>query len=477
MLFLACLLTYTPVDPNPGLAAKAPRVPGTGLNSDAKVTGSMRPRSSPRPRPQGPPAARPNKNCRGAGVPAGFCPSGTTSPFVSEAAVGSKAIPRAMPVLAAAAGEGSPRTDPARPGRRRRRPGAGGGRTCAGRVRGGGSTPPTPVPAAIRPWPRSASRPSRPCGEHRPPAGRRPGGRAGGRRRFGCRYPPPRGRPRSRRWSPTRGGAGGAGDRPDDPRGRVPTTRRRPPAAARDGPRCPGPYKNRVRSRAGATGSEPHDTRAPHRRRPAPGDRAPRRLRRVVPDPAAVRGAIRPDLDWAYLVRAAHAHRVTPLVYRTLAACPGAVPPAALDRLREAYHATARRNLALAGELVQLLAALDARGVRRHPVQGAGPGRDRPRQPGPAAVRRPGPVGPARGRPGAPGRCSRPGATGGPRPAGGLRGPVTCGRSASCRSSATGTGCTPSCTRPWPRAPCRSASTGTGCGPAGCRRRSAAPRC
>ena len=58
MLFLACLLTYTPVDPNPGLAAKAPRVPGKGLNSDTKVTGSIvlvRPKAPP-PRPAGGPA-------------------------------------------------------------------------------------------------------------------------------------------------------------------------------------------------------------------------------------------------------------------------------------------------------------------------------------------------------------------------------------------------------------------------------------
>jgi hypothetical protein len=109
--------------------------------------------------------------------------------------------------------------------------------------------------------------------------------------------------------------------------------------------------------------------------RPTDGGRRPEiellaRCARVVSDPAAVRGALRPDLDWPDLVRAAHAHRVTPLVYRSLAACPEAVPPAALNPLREAYHATARRNLALAGELVQLLTALDARGVRAIPYKG-----------------------------------------------------------------------------------------------------------
>jgi hypothetical protein len=57
MLFLACLLTYIPVDPNLG-RAKAPSLLGKGLNSDAGVTGSIvlvRPKAPP-PRPAGGPA-------------------------------------------------------------------------------------------------------------------------------------------------------------------------------------------------------------------------------------------------------------------------------------------------------------------------------------------------------------------------------------------------------------------------------------
>src|SRR5262245_25486785 len=73
------------------------------------------------------------------------------------------------------------------------------------------------------------------------------------------------------------------------------------------------------------------------------------RCARVAPDPAAVRAALRTDIDWPYLIRAAHAHRLAPLVHRGLAVCPDAGPPAVLTQLRDAYHANARKNLALAG--------------------------------------------------------------------------------------------------------------------------------
>ena len=58
MLFLACLLTYVPVDPNLGLLAKAQRVLRKGLNSDAGLTGSIvlvRPKAPP-PKPAAGPA-------------------------------------------------------------------------------------------------------------------------------------------------------------------------------------------------------------------------------------------------------------------------------------------------------------------------------------------------------------------------------------------------------------------------------------
>src|SRR5437867_2544187 len=66
-----------------------------------------------------------------------------------------------------------------------------------------------------------------------------------------------------------------------------------------------------------------------------------------------LRLVIRPELDWAYLVRTALRQKVLPLLYQSLkSVCPEDVPRATFDHLRDYYHSNARRNLFLTGELL-----------------------------------------------------------------------------------------------------------------------------
>jgi hypothetical protein len=80
---------------------------------------------------------------------------------------------------------------------------------------------------------------------------------------------------------------------------------------------------------------------------------------------------IRADIDWPYLLELARGHGVTPLVYRSVSAAkPDGVPAAILDELRQRFYANAGRNLLLAEQLLAILDALDARGIRGIPYKG-----------------------------------------------------------------------------------------------------------
>jgi hypothetical protein len=84
-----------------------------------------------------------------------------------------------------------------------------------------------------------------------------------------------------------------------------------------------------------------------------------------------IRKVVRPDLDWAYLVRTASAHGTRPLLYRHLSRIvPETVPGAVLAALREAFLANARRNLLLTAELIRVLKSFDEHGVRAVPFKG-----------------------------------------------------------------------------------------------------------
>ncbi|MGZ8421517.1 MAG: nucleotidyltransferase family protein, partial [Nitrospira sp.] len=76
-------------------------------------------------------------------------------------------------------------------------------------------------------------------------------------------------------------------------------------------------------------------------------------------------------LDWDLVWRLSRVHGVTPLVYRTLSAiCPTAVPSAIHDVFRRRIQANALLNTLLAKELVAVLDALAAKGVRAIPFKG-----------------------------------------------------------------------------------------------------------
>lgn len=87
--------------------------------------------------------------------------------------------------------------------------------------------------------------------------------------------------------------------------------------------------------------------------------------------PAQPTGALPEGLDWNRFVNHCEWHNVVPLVYRTLPGlCPGAIPPAAMSRLRALHHNNTARSLFLTSELSRILRALDPCGVPAYPFKG-----------------------------------------------------------------------------------------------------------
>jgi hypothetical protein len=85
----------------------------------------------------------------------------------------------------------------------------------------------------------------------------------------------------------------------------------------------------------------------------------------------AVRALVRGDIDWDYLISAAQAHGVMPLLYCLLNRLgPGSVPSAVLERLRDRYHQNALRNLFMAGELLKVLHHFESNGIPAIPFKG-----------------------------------------------------------------------------------------------------------
>ena len=83
--------------------------------------------------------------------------------------------------------------------------------------------------------------------------------------------------------------------------------------------------------------------------------------------PPALPGAV----DWNRFIGLCEWHNVVSLVYRALpAACPGAIPPAAMNRLRRLCHNNTARALFLASELSRILSALESCGVPAYPFKG-----------------------------------------------------------------------------------------------------------
>ena len=81
--------------------------------------------------------------------------------------------------------------------------------------------------------------------------------------------------------------------------------------------------------------------------------------------------ALPETVDWNRFVGLCEWHNVAPLVYRALpAACPGAIPPAAMNRLRSLCHNNTARSLFLASELSRILNALESCGIPAYPFKG-----------------------------------------------------------------------------------------------------------
>jgi hypothetical protein len=79
---------------------------------------------------------------------------------------------------------------------------------------------------------------------------------------------------------------------------------------------------------------------------------------------AAVRGAAETP-DWPGVLDLARRHRVEALVQEALAAAGVDAPPPVAARLAARTHDIARRNLAMAADVVRIQHAFDAAGTRR----------------------------------------------------------------------------------------------------------------
>ena len=79
----------------------------------------------------------------------------------------------------------------------------------------------------------------------------------------------------------------------------------------------------------------------------------------------------RGSIDWDYLIGAASAHGVKPLLCYVLSkSCPESIPRNILDQLNRYLHAHTLKNLFLAHELIRLLGALEKIGVTAIPWKG-----------------------------------------------------------------------------------------------------------
>lgn len=84
-----------------------------------------------------------------------------------------------------------------------------------------------------------------------------------------------------------------------------------------------------------------------------------------------IRTIVREGVDWGDLLRIGSRHGLVSLLYWHLnAICPEAVPPGALEDLRDGFRVLAVRNVQQTQELLRILDQLAARGVRAIPFKG-----------------------------------------------------------------------------------------------------------
>ena len=86
---------------------------------------------------------------------------------------------------------------------------------------------------------------------------------------------------------------------------------------------------------------------------------------------AKIRNLLQQGIDWDFLIRTAHYHRVLPLLYQTLChVASDSVPEWAMVSLRKRFHANAQRNLFLLAELLQILHLLGEHHIPAVPYKG-----------------------------------------------------------------------------------------------------------
>lgn len=77
-----------------------------------------------------------------------------------------------------------------------------------------------------------------------------------------------------------------------------------------------------------------------------------------------IKSLIGPDFNWQLLLSMATKHKLLPLLYLNLNfICPEKVPLEILEKLKIEFHANAKKNLLLTGELVKVMKLLDENGI------------------------------------------------------------------------------------------------------------------
>jgi len=84
-----------------------------------------------------------------------------------------------------------------------------------------------------------------------------------------------------------------------------------------------------------------------------------------------IKGMLRMEIEWSYLLKIARIHGILPLLYQHLEAMQaGSVPATIMDQLRDHFYTNTRRNVILAAELLKLLNLFNAHHVPAIPFRG-----------------------------------------------------------------------------------------------------------
>ncbi len=80
---------------------------------------------------------------------------------------------------------------------------------------------------------------------------------------------------------------------------------------------------------------------------------------------------VKNNVDWAYLIKLAQRHGVTPLLYRNISVfCREEVPREVLQDLKNQFEANEQRNIFLSGEVIKIMHVLESNGIPAIPFKG-----------------------------------------------------------------------------------------------------------